>query len=808
MKKFLALLLALVMVLSMAACGNTPATDETQGTEAPEVAETYTYNTAMSVFPTIWNPHTYETDTSSDILGYISDGFYGFDYNDTMDGYKLVPFMTTDDHPVDITDQYVGKYGIAEGDTNKVYLINLRDDLAWEDGTPITAHDFVESAKRLLNPVAKNYRADTLYSGDVVIYNAEAYMKQGQTAPASVAAIMAAEGLADLDAFFAAHGEDIAFINWSYSFGAQYDFETTPWTEGTPDAAGFSLEAADEVVATPLTMNQMRDFFVTAAVAMNGADEATAISWIADELYIENTYPEVAWEDVGIFALSDTELVYAITSPMEGFYLKYGLPSSYLVHLETYDACESVVDGVYTNTYGTSVETTKSYGPYKLTSYQADKEFKFERNEYYFDLTDTTYQTTHIEIAYVPEITTREEMLIAGDLDVFGLDKDYMEVYSLSDYTYYAESASVWAMVFNPNKEALETTQAAAGENINKTMLTVPEFRQAMSLGMDRAKFSLATMPTCKPTFGLFSSQHITDPDAGTSYRTTEIAKEVLAKFWGVSEDYGEGKMYATLDEAVESITGYNPDLAKQKFDAAYDIAIEQGLMDEDDKIQICIGLPSATSTTYNNGYEFIVNHYTDLVVGTKLEGKITFTRDDTIGDNFAGSLQNNQVDMLFYVGWNGMELNPYGLMQAYVSPIYIYDASYDYSAIDLTIEIDGTEWTTSVYNWYEIMNGVTHEITDAEGNTKEFSCGTADNDPETRLLLLGSLEGAVLMNYNFIPLSGDASAQIKGQQIEYMTEDYIYGLGFGGVRYMQYNYSDAEWDAYVAENGGKLDYT
>ena len=28
---------------------------------------------------------------------------------------------------------------------------------------------------------------------------------------------------------------------------------------------------------------------------------------------------------------------------------------------------------------------------------------------------------------------------------------------------------------------------------------------------------------------------------------------------------------------------------------------------------------------------------------------------------------------MLFYVGWSGMELNPYGLMEAYVSPEYIY---------------------------------------------------------------------------------------------------------------------------------------
>lgn len=800
MKKYLAMLLALVMVLSLAACGTTPANDgtgATDGSDPIETPATYTYNTAMSTFPTVWNPHTYETATSGDILAYLEDGFYSFDYNETMDGYALVPSMTTDEHPVDVTADYVGQFGIVEGDTAKVYVINLRDDLKWEDGTPITAHDYVESAKRLLNPAAQNYRADSMYTGDVKIYNAEAYLKQGQTTPTSVGTIMSNEGLADIDAFLAAHGEDIAYINWSYSFGAAYDAATGEWGE-----------ASDEVVATTMTMAEMVPFFVSSAMSMNGADEATANDWVFDELYIEFTYPEVAWEDVGIFALSDTELVYAITDPMSGFYLKYGLPSGYLVNVELYDACESLVDGVYTNTYGTSLETTISYGPYKMTAFQADKEFKFERNEHYFDLTEDTYQTTNIEIKYVPEITTREELLIAGDLDVFGLDKDYMEVYSLSDYCYYAESASVWAMVFNPDADALATTQANAGNNINKTILTVPEFRQAMSLGMDRAKFSLATMPTCKPTFGLFSSQHITDPDAGTGYRTTEIAKEVLAEFWGVSEDYGDGKMYATLDEAVESITGYNPDLAKQKFDEAYDIAISSGLMDEDDTIQICIGLPSAESTTYNNGYEFIVNHYTELVVGTKLEGKLTFTRDDTVGDNFAGSLQNNQVDMLFYVGWSGMELNPYGLMQAYVQSNYQYDASFDYNTIELAIEIDGTEYTTSVYNWYLIMNGVPCEVTAADGTTMEYSCGTADEDPENRLQILGSLEGAVLMNYNFIPLSGDASAQLKGQQIEYYTEEYIFGMGFGGIKYMSYNYTDAEWAEYVASQNNELDYT
>jgi hypothetical protein len=162
---------------------------------------------------------------------------------------------------------------------------------------------------------------------------------------------------------------------------------------------------------------------------------------------------------------------------------------------------------------------------------------------------------------------------------------------------------------------------------------------------------------------------------------------------------------------------------------------------------------------------------------------------------------------MLFGVGWTGSALDPYGLMEAYVSSDYQYDDSTDFTSIMLEIEIDGVKYTASCWDWYQVMNGAATTITAADGTTKEYSCGVADEDPETRLEILGALEGAVLLNYNFIPIMDDAGAQIRGQQIKYYTEEYIFGLGFGGLKYYTYNYTDAEWDAYVAANNGQLNY-
>ena len=820
MKKLLALVLAVLMIVGLLAACREDTTQPTPGTDPttkpstkptePVADATYTYNYAMSVFPTNWNYCTYQTATDAEILDYIVDGFYTFDYNETMDGYKMVDAMAVGD-PVDVTAQYVGQYGIEEGETALAYTIKIREDLKWNNGDPITTYDFVESAKRLLDPVAQNYRADSMYSGSVSIYGAESYLKQG---------LIVNEPASNI------------FSVYSEELDAQLIFSLAPPADGDGECAmrtmmGFPASYDAAKCASYLITKYLADSAFTAetAAAMEGktlaeikADATLKAAWEAligwwqtepnEELHFfltESTYPEYSWDNVGWVALDDYTLLFVMNEPMSGFYLKYNLFAP-LVHLETYDACAKMEDGLYINSYGTSAETTMSYGPYVLTSFQKDKQYVLEKNPNYYGHGEGVYQTTHIVVDCVAEATTRLELFLQGKLDSYGLQKADMETYQLSDYTYYATGASTFALVFNPDYEALVSQQGKAGENINKTILTVREFRMALSFALDRNAFCLATSPTNGPTFGIFSDLIVCDPENGTPYRTTQIAKEVLAEFWGVKESIGT--LYENLDEAVDSITGYNLEMAKQMFNRAYDLAIEQGLMDADDKIEICIGTPNNTSAFYNGGYDYLVNCYTEAVEGTKLEGKLTFTRDYSLGDNFSDALKNNQVDLLFGVGWSGSALDPYGLMEAYMLPNYQYDDSFSYASVEVEVMIDGVAYTTDAMTWLDIMNGKTHTITAADGTTREYACGSEANEPENRLQILGSLERAVLMNYNFIPLMDNASASMRGMQINYKTEEYIFGMGFGGVKYYTYNYTDAEWDAFVASNNGVLDYT
>ncbi|MDR0928466.1 MAG: ABC transporter substrate-binding protein [Oscillospiraceae bacterium] len=798
MKKTLSVVLALCLVLtSMLALAETP------------VAEpSYTYNAALVDFATNWNPHQYQTATDGDLLTFLSRGFYSFDFNETMDGYVLKPEMAVD-FPTDVTADYVDEaWNIAEGDATRAWKFTLRDDLKWQDGTPITAYDFVTSAKFSLNPAAQNYRADGFYTGNMVVTNAEGYLKGGTNADTTIEAYMGLVGAADVAALLAEYGTEPGLIDWSYSFGDTYDFAAQAWT-GAAEAG---------VVDTGLTLAELYAFYTEGAgaevILSWGTAQDSIFEWALTEVYSKYSYPVLDFESVGIKALSDTELVLILERPLEGFYLYYSMTDSWLVNEALYTQCEAITDGVYTNSYGTTLETTISYGPYMLTEFQSDKVFTLEKNPNWYGYADPAneglWQTTKIQYDCVKEPETRLQMFLNGQLDTYGLDKDHIAEYASSDYTYYSEGDSVFAMAFNPDLEALTANQVAVGENVNKTILTIKDFRVAMSLAMNRAEFVLACDPTSSPAFALYGGQIVADPDNGIFYRNTDLAKQVVVDFWGLGEEIGPDKLYPTVDDAIDSITGYNLEMAKVYFDSAYDQAVAAGLMDEDDIVTIMVGTPNTTSAFYNAGYDFIVNNYTEAVKGTKLEGKIAFSRDGTLGNGFADALRNNNVDMLFGVGWTGSTFDPYGLMEAYTLSSYQYDPAWDTNVATLDITVGDVTYTATVWEWTDAIAGTEIEatVTGTEETAKlAFPYSTDADEAAQRLAILAALENAVLQNYNFVPLMGDASAALKGMQVEFYTEDEVFPMGRGGIKYHSYNYDDAAWEAYVAEQGGTLNY-
>lgn len=855
MKRILSLTLALIMVLScvavLASCGDDKKTTTT--TKAPvncanhvdadgdyicdtdgcgmpvKKAGNYTYNTYMSDFPTMWNPHRYQANAQSEPLSYTTLGFYTFDYNEDRTGFVVVPEMASQ-MPIDVTADYVGDdWGIDEDETARAWKIVLRNDLMWENGDPITANDFVESAKRLLNPVANNYRADSFYTGNLVVVGAKDHFYSGKTVTQAATSVYT-EYSTDLDAklvFTLAAPSDAndgaeVFMRPTMGFPASYD----------------AVKCAAYLIANYLTGTA---FTAEAAAAMEGktlaeikADATLSAAWDAligwwqtepnEELHFfltSATYEETPWDKVGLLAVSDYELVVILEDELSGFYLNYELTGNFgLVHIPTYDKCETIdANGIYENTYGTSVETFMSYGPYKLTYFEIDKQMVFETNPYWFGYSDAAYagqyQTTKINYTWINDPTTAMEAFLSGELDAKGLDVDYIAQYTGSNRIYYTDGDSTWFVAMNPN-EAYFDEWEKTHEGYDKSIMTIKEFRMALSFSLDRQNFINTLDPTGSKGFGLFSSMICSNPELGVMYREEEAAKDALLSFWGISQDdIGPGKLYPTKDEAIDSITGYNLEAAKVLFDKAYDAAVELGIYDGNEKIQICIGTPNNTAKFYVNGVTFLTNCWTDAVKGTKLEGKLEFTNDSTLGSSgFADALRSNTVDLLFGVGWTGNALNPYGLIEAYTTSNYQYDPSWNTANAMMKFTADdGTVYEASVLAWTYAINGESIEVSvvgedgKLTGDVEDYTCGLNDGKPNERIRLLAALEQAVLDQYDMIPTHNDSSAALLGYQVEYGNQEYVYGVGRGGIKYMTYNYTDEEWTAYVASQGGILDY-
>ena len=146
---------------------------------------TYTYNEYISQSPSSWNTHNATTDTDTYVQGYTEIGLYDFTLSEDRSTYAFIDEMATGD-PVNVTSQYVNQYGITQDDVadtslGKAWEITLNPDATWENGTAITAEDYVWSMERVLSPDMKNSLAATYITGDYEIYNANNYYSYGAT---------------------------------------------------------------------------------------------------------------------------------------------------------------------------------------------------------------------------------------------------------------------------------------------------------------------------------------------------------------------------------------------------------------------------------------------------------------------------------------------------------------------------------------------------------------------------------------------------------------------------------------------------
>ncbi len=191
------------------------------------------------------------------------------------------------------------------------------------------------------------------------------------------------------------------------------------------------------------------------------------------------------------------------------------------------------------------------------------------------------YQTDVIECEVVAEAATQKLMFLKGELMTYGLQAEDFATYRNSDYAYSTPDETIYFLILNGYKDAISGREAAADFDTATTDLqtmTLTSFRKAVAVTYDKELFASTVSPARSGGYGIIGTAYVYDPDTGSMYRDTEQAKQVLCDFYSV-----DVSQYASLDEAVDSITGYDPETAKELYTEAFNEAIEAGYITDAD---------------------------------------------------------------------------------------------------------------------------------------------------------------------------------------------------------------------------------
>ena len=828
MKKVVSIVLALIMVLSSVATlaegfvpaesydpgeralyigsvtlepapegGGSITTDIYAGIEGKDYTDEkyYTYNdfTSAIVSSMNWDVLSWETSDDSAITDNIITGFYGFHMNSDKTGYSITPEAAAD-YPVDVTAEYVGQFGVEEGETAKAWRIALNPDVCFDDGTKVNADDYIYSMQQQLNPKILNRRADSWYDGQFSIVNAKNYLYAGKVTYTLVTDTAEALVEAGKDVYL-----DTGF--WGLTGCLDADGNACPQYVNINDEVLYRDTAVEDETND--------EAWVSAKYIFDNylATGAPYASYQSQYLYTADMAKEVTWEDVGLKKIDDYTIDFILENPVPepAFYVPYNLSGNFLVKQDLYEECKTFYkDGAEVATeeeadtvkssYCRSLEKTVSYGPYMLTSFQLDKEYTLSRNEAWFGYHDGKhlgmYQTDAIVVNVIADHATQIMSFEKGEIDGVGLQSDDMEKYASSAYIHYTPQSYTTKLTFSTDYEKLLT------RGTGSQILVIDEFRKGFAMALDASAFATAYTAAGTGGFGILNYMYCYDPFSGALYRDSEAAKKALVDLFDMS--YGEGGVYADLDEAYAAMTGYDMEYAQELMAIAADKAIEAGIWDGEAQITLDIRLYNS-DTIYVQMYNYFLGQLTEAVKGSKFEGKITMTM--TPDSDYYNTMYSGGADMIFTT-WGGASMDPFGIL----ARCYCDDSTgagnqmeigFDTSKVMLTYDFGGEigEMTDSAQNWANwANNAVVDSINEKLGKFADYSY-------DTRCQIVAGVERALLNWFTTTALYYRNVASLVSQKVNYGSDQYLTIIGFGGLEYYTYNYDDAEWADYIANN-------
>ena len=829
-QKKLLMLIAMVLVVVLCASvltackkdkgnGDGNVTKPGTGWEDPKM---YTMREYTAQMPSQWCTILTSDNVNNAMESYFTSSFYEFNYKFDANG-KIVPGAYTVEYSAatkleDVTKKYAGKYGLAaDAEKGQAFAMTLRNDLTWDDGTPIKAADFVYTMSQQLSPKYLFATASNYYSGNYVIHNAQNYVKQGQSGWFSAVDV-------------AAYGASISSFEGLY-FDAknvkafESIFKTADMTKLTELKSYFvsnGVNVFDELVQyagdkrTPLTQELFDK--IKGLFAADGGLNSSVSGWgWADEeigyfTVVNYTYPEMDFSKVGYFVGdNEYELVMVIDGTLnpldaEGnltYEAGYYFSNWPLVKKDLWERCEDQSKTPYANSYCTTQEKSASWGPYKLTNYQDQKTYTVSRNDKWFGYGlpqyANQYQTDAIVTEKIEEWDTAWLAFQKGNLDGIGMDVKIAADYRTSKRAYF--TPETWTFDLNIQSNATSKT-----DKRNNLLLNYADFRKAISLSLDRDDYCAKNNPSSQAALGLLNSMYYYDVENGKVYRDTIQAKEAILNAYGATKNAdGSWKVgettYTDIEDALDATTGYNLTLARQLVESAVAQAKKDGKYSDGDEIILTYGIETQSANT-DRVKNWFQAAFDNMTKGTSIEGKVKIEYFMFSSATWSEQFADGEYDLCFGA-WGNAPFNPaYLLCETQISDENRYAVKWDPTTVEVTVKAtpddkhkDGN-YTYNLAQWRLILQG-------KDGCPVNFK-----NFPmEDQLAALGAVETAILKEYYSIPVFSRYSASLMGYKVDYISYEYNTFMGYGGIRYMTFNYDDTAWAEFVASNNNILNY-
>lgn len=574
---------------------------------------------------------------------------------------------------------------------------------------------------------------------------------------------------------------------------------------------------------------------VVKAIGRSRGDTSKSWAWRLPLFTYVYTYTgaKIEMSQVGIAKIDDYKIRLYLQKACTPLNLKFALTGNWLVNVDLYDRLtRNLGNGSVATTYASgSVDNYMSYGPYKLSYFETGKEIKITRNDNWYGYTDgkheNQFQMEEIDTKIYSDHNTALNEFFAGRLDDIDLTVSDVREYGASGRCTTTYESYTQKISFNTNRDKLVERQGTS-KSVNKTILANDDFRKGLSLGMNRTQFAAQATSGSKGFTGLLNDLYLANNATGESYRSTSQGKSVYNMVYG---HLGGEEINETNGEALpESATGYNHALAIKYITRAIETELastKEGRLKAGDTIDIEFRVYDDTSENTIAAHDFIKSTWTELVTEAvkqvKADGKLNDSEDISLelsmikDQDYYTTARNGGYDMIFST-WGGAAVNPYGLMEVYCKSDFDNCCEYGFKGkqaetkigIDANGDgvIDTTSEVLSFDKWYDDLNN-----SDAYNEAK-YGDSVDKDDPNyeawlevhnKKLNVLAGLEAGIINRFEAVPLVARGSSSLLGFKVEYATDTYVSLIGYGGIRFMTFNYTNNEWSQFCKENGNNL---